>query len=60
MDRVGNRLATEDVDHGLLFDVILLYFKHKRDEGGMVKLITGCGGNIEAAGYDVYVDISKT
>ena len=44
MDWAGNEMATAAMGHGLLFDAIILFVKHKRDKGGTVKLISGGGG----------------
>ena len=50
MDRAGDGMDTEAVAHGIPFDVILLFIKHNKDKGGMVKLISGGRGGKEAVG----------
>ena len=45
MYRAGDGMATESVAHGLPFDVIILFVKHKKDKGVMLKLISGGGGD---------------
>ena len=53
-------MATAAMGHGLLFDAILLFVKHKRDKGGTLKLMSGGGGGGEAVGSNEEGEISKT
>ena len=53
-------MATEAVSHGLLFGAIIMFVKHKKDEVGMVKLISGGGGGRETVRSNEEGDFSDT
>ena len=50
MDEACDDIDTAAMGHVLLFDAILLFFKHKRDKVITVKLISGGRGGGEAVG----------
>ena len=53
-------MATEAVSHGLLFGAIIMFVKHKKDEVGMVKFISGDGGGTETVRSNEEGDFSDT
>ena len=52
MDGVGNWMDADAMTHGIIFNTVVLFVKHKGDKVRAANLICGCGGNREVMRYD--------